>query len=412
MCVSCCALFSLFYADIPLFLMPIISRFNFRYLPFFFFPIFFYQNKAIEVFTNTILGRVVQSKSKDPIIAACVYLACRMENYPRTLDEVSFATGVDVKLISKMQQVIARSLKLSIGRLRPQHLVNRFATRVGCVHTVTVRALEMCQRLMQHELLETVAPQVVAAGALVLAALAEGERLDVALLTSVALVSLAAVKTVYRSLFPVASIVAIGSQASPAERARLLRRLKDLPAVLDKLIVDGKLVVKALPQENEESPAPIIVPTTPQEKQEKSAMPATPAVDVLADLLEDLTAPVTPAVRRVSTNNLQVLLDAQQVHTTPASASAPAVASTVTAATPASPVKIVPTSTNSPKPPARRHSIAVDAGEVGIKQELTVIEELAGTKRASRSFSYEEQRNDLEMLEPDRKVRKMASAKG
>mmetsp|Transcript_47362 Transcript_47362/g.82698 ORF Transcript_47362/g.82698 Transcript_47362/m.82698 type:complete len:397 (-) Transcript_47362:84-1274(-) len=364
------------------------------------------QNKAIEVFTNTILGRVVQSKSKDPIIAACVYLACRMENYPRTLDEVSFATGVDVKLISKMQQVIARSLKLSIGRLRPQHLVNRFATRVGCVHAVTVRALEMCQRLTQHELLETVAPQVVAAGALVLAALTEGERLDVALLTSVALVSLAAVKTVYRSLFPVASLVVIGSQASPAERARLLCRLKELPVALDKLIVDGKLIVKAHPQDSKESPAPLFAPKTEQEKQEKSA---TPAVDTLADLLEDLTAPVTPAVRRVSTNNLQVLLDAQQLQST--HVAAPAVASVLTAA-PVSPTKSVHVLTSSPKPPARRPSIAVDACEVGIKHELTIMEDVAGTKRASRSFSYEEHRNDLEMLEPDRKVRKMASAKG
>lgn len=354
------------------------------------------------MFTNTILGRVVQSKSKDPIIAACVYLACRMENYPRTLDEVSFATGVDVKLISKMQQVIARQLKLSIGRLRPQHLVNRFATRVGCVHGVTVRALEMCQRLTQHELLETVAPQVVAAGTLVLAALCEGESLDVALLTNVALVSLAAVKTVYKSLLPVASVVAISPQAGSTERTRLLSRLKDLPALLDKAIQDGKLVAKLSPQESHVSSASMISPKFEKEKQKEAIVPAE---DTLADLLEDLTAPVAPQVHRVSTNNLQVLLDAQQAQCVPISTPV-AVALAVVPAAPVNPVRPVKTTLSlpsSPKAAARKHSITVESCEV---------EETAGAKRLARSFSYEEHSKDLEMMEPDRKVRKLAAAKG
>lgn len=349
------------------------------------------QNKAIEVFTRTILERAVASKSKDPIIAACVYLACRMEKYPRTLDEVHFATGVDVKEISKVQRVIVQKLELKIHRLLPEHLVNRFATRVSSAHRVSVLAQVICQNLSKHHQLESVAPQVVAAGTLVAAALLEGQALDVGLLTNVALVSVAAVKGIHRDLHPMLAMMAEGFSTSPAEHARLVARARALPAALSNLIKDGQLVVTAKEAVSSTSPPPS-VPSAPAAKG---------VVDALVTLIEDLTAPVvTPTTSSVSSNNLTALLQSQRENMP---SSPPTPENSASLASASAPL--------SPKPAARKLSIADSTCEVGIKQELAVVTEVTTTKRLS-SFSYDEHSNDLEMLEPDRKVRKLASAKG
>lgn len=333
------------------------------------------------MFTNTILGRVVVSKSKEPIIAACVYLACRIENYPRTLDEVNFATGVDVKLIGRMQREIAHKLQLKINRLLPQHLVNRFATRVFCSHPVSVLAQEICQNLSKHNQLESVAPQIVAAGSLVAAALLEGQALDVTLLTQVALVSLSLVKNVYKELHPMLGMMTQRAAGSAAERTRLLARVKALPATLASLIKEGQLAVV----KHADSPAVVEktapVSTTTTTTTPAKVSPSAAVGDDLALLVNELTAPVpVPVAHRVSSNNLSALLQSQRE--------------------------------NMPSPQSTAAAnCASPSSSTGAKLELSV-SETVGSKRPASTVSCEEHTNDLEMLEPDRKVRKLASAKG
>lgn len=248
------------------------------------------------------MGRLVISKSKDPIIAACIYLACRMENYPRTLDEVSFATGVDVKLVSKMQQVIARRLQLSIGRLRPQHLVNRFATRVNCSHCVSNLAAELCEKLTRLELLETLPPQLVAAGTLVVAALVEGASINIDMLTAVTLVTVPSIKTVYRQLLPVLPMLSAGhsniattttTSVPPSGNSFLAVRIKTLPQSLDKCLQDGTLVViEQKPEKGTEVSRVVSAEKTASGGQQQRASEDSS----LADLVYEISAPIRVTV--------------------------------------------------------------------------------------------------------------------
>jgi transcription initiation factor TFIIIB Brf1 subunit/transcription initiation factor TFIIB len=257
----------------------------------------------VDIFTRSILNRAVTSKSKDPIAAACVYLACRMENYPRTLDEVSFGTGVDARQVNKMQQAIARRLQLSIGRLRPYHLVNRFAAKVGCPHEGSALALAVCQALVRLELLETQAPQVLAAGSLVLACLLERVALDLDELSRASLVATTSIKSVYRHMHQlVATVVPVDYRPRGGEdRAQALATL---PANLDKF--GDKLPAQEVTKQKTEN----IIVNRVSHVELKSSSSSRPVQAeepdaVLEDLVLDLARPV-PA--RVSLNNQTVLL--------------------------------------------------------------------------------------------------------
>jgi transcription initiation factor TFIIIB Brf1 subunit/transcription initiation factor TFIIB len=375
----------------------------------------FVQNRAIEVFTQTILGRVVTSKSKEPIAAACVYLACRMENYPRTLDEVSFATGLDVRVISKMQQAIARKLQLSIGRLRPHHLVNRFAAKLKCPHTLGALSQEICLNITRLELLETHAPQLVAAGSIVLAALVENHPLDVSALSAVAVVTVSSMKLMYRNMLPVLTLVVPTAAQALAESQG--RPLSDFPVSLEKIMAGELLMVKEVvkveeitKKERVDVAATDLPPAHTSEAPQQAEEPTADAV--LEDIICTLVEPV-PA--RPSANNLTLLLgQCAELQLSPPreGAVAPPGSSNVS---------------DSPgpdcaaeKPPSpsvlkRAHGEAAVAGEVRIAVETRVSTPPAGAITAARDAEGvvdESISGPEEDFSPLRKVRKVAMSKG
>lgn len=66
-----------------------------------------------------------QAKTIELLAAAVISLACRLEGYPRTLQEISQATRLDVCTISRVQTILARDLQIVTGIVAPQDLIAR-----------------------------------------------------------------------------------------------------------------------------------------------------------------------------------------------------------------------------------------------------------------------------------------------
>ncbi|KAJ1405199.1 hypothetical protein B484DRAFT_310696, partial [Ochromonadaceae sp. CCMP2298] len=181
------------------------------------------KSKAIDIFTRTMQERLVKSKSKEPIIVACIYLACRMEKYPRTLDELAACTGIPVRTINTMQQIIRENLRLQIGPLRPEQLVGRMISRLKYTWHVRQCAEEMCSSAACEHVLEGTPPQVTAAMTIVVAALLAAQSIEVEKLTSVAGLSFTRVQIVYKKIYPVLSAVI------PEKFTRIVK-IADLPS--------------------------------------------------------------------------------------------------------------------------------------------------------------------------------------
>lgn len=146
---------------------------------------------------------VVVSKAKEPIVAASIYLACRMEGYPRTLEEVAKFTQVDGAALSRMQGLIARALTLPIGQAQvtPESLVNRVAGQLQLPHTIATHARAVCAAVSRYELF-TSSPQTVVGGALLWVCLLSRIALDVEALAAATLVSPAALRQMFGKMQP------------------------------------------------------------------------------------------------------------------------------------------------------------------------------------------------------------------
>lgn len=178
------------------------------------------------------------------MIAACIYIACRMQGYPRTLDEISKNADCDMGTVNKMQKSIVQKLQLQIGRLRPIHLVNRIATRMKCAYQICVYAEEICKILAQRELLENLPPQQVAASVIFIVSLLlyDGNQynhhIDVNKLCEASLVTLSSIKMTYNKIVRggagIRSLLPAALKAEVEERSTTSHSDSSFEAILPK----------------------------------------------------------------------------------------------------------------------------------------------------------------------------------
>ena len=62
--------------------------------------------KVANLYQKAVNKGLVRGRSTESIIAALLYITCREEGAPRTLDEISKASGIDKKDIGKTYRYI------------------------------------------------------------------------------------------------------------------------------------------------------------------------------------------------------------------------------------------------------------------------------------------------------------------
>ena len=161
----------------------------------------------MEIFTRVVVERVTVFRNKEVIVAACIYIAARVENYPRTLDEIGAATNIATKEITRIQKLIISKLNIILCRLHPEHLLNRFSSRMQCNYQVNVISKEICSNLLRYELLESIPPQIVISGVIVLSMALLETSIDATRLLSIALINLSSLKLIVKQLLKLLKVI-------------------------------------------------------------------------------------------------------------------------------------------------------------------------------------------------------------
>ncbi len=119
---------------------------------------------------------LVRGRSMESVIAALLYTVCREMETPRTLEEIAEASGVERREIGRTYRYIARELTMRILPAMPQDYVPRFASMLGLSDKVQARAIRLLELAKKHEATSGKGPTGVAAAALYIAAVLEGEK--------------------------------------------------------------------------------------------------------------------------------------------------------------------------------------------------------------------------------------------
>ncbi|HEY9846108.1 MAG TPA: hypothetical protein V6D03_07915, partial [Candidatus Caenarcaniphilales bacterium] len=128
----------------------------------------YFYRKAARI--NLIKGRTVSS-----VLAASVYLACRELETPRTLNEVSSASNVPRKKISRDYRLLVHTFDPKIPAIDHVRCITRIANKVGLSEKTKRMGVKIMRQVIAMQVSAGKGPMGIAATVLYIACLQAGE---------------------------------------------------------------------------------------------------------------------------------------------------------------------------------------------------------------------------------------------
>ncbi len=119
---------------------------------------------------------LVRGRSMESVIAALLYAVSRELGSPRTLEEIADASGVDKREIGRTYRYVARQLQIKILPASPEDYIPRFTSMLGLSDKVQARAIQILRKAKKNDITSGKGPTGVAAAAVYIAAVLEGEK--------------------------------------------------------------------------------------------------------------------------------------------------------------------------------------------------------------------------------------------
>mgnify|MGYP003113962331 CR=1 FL=1 len=127
------------------------------------------REEAATIYRKAMEKRLVRGRSIEGVSAASIYIACRLHNVPRTLDEIAQASRTGRKEIGRTARFVIRELKIRIQAPRPQEYVARFCSELGLPPHVEAKAMEFVDEICRLELDSGKGPVGIAASSIYIA---------------------------------------------------------------------------------------------------------------------------------------------------------------------------------------------------------------------------------------------------
>ncbi|MGI0082955.1 MAG: transcription initiation factor IIB [Nitrosopumilaceae archaeon] len=144
--------------------------------------------KTAYIYRKALGKGLVRGRSISGLLAAALYAACRDTETPRTLSEVSHGINIKRKEVSRFYRLLLRELDLKMPVVDPVKCISRIASNVGLSEKVKRGALTILKDANEMEITAGKNAMGLAAAALYLSCIANGEghtQKDVALAAGV-----------------------------------------------------------------------------------------------------------------------------------------------------------------------------------------------------------------------------------
>lgn len=134
------------------------------------------EEEAAMIYTQAVQRGLVRGRSMESVVSGALYAACRRHEVPRTLDELSEASGIEKKEIGRTYRFVTRELGITILPSNPADYIARFASSLKLSAETQSKAVEILEQAQHSELTSGRGPTGIAAAALYVAALMHGEK--------------------------------------------------------------------------------------------------------------------------------------------------------------------------------------------------------------------------------------------
>jgi len=134
------------------------------------------EEEAARIYTMAMQRGLVRGRSMESVVAGALYAACRRHEVPRTLDELSEASGIEKKEVGRTYRFITRELAITILPSNPIDYLPRFSSSLKLSPKTQSKSVEIIEQAQRAELTSGRGPTGIAAAGLYVAALINGEK--------------------------------------------------------------------------------------------------------------------------------------------------------------------------------------------------------------------------------------------
>lgn len=134
------------------------------------------EEEAARIYRLAITKGLVRGRSMDCVVVGCVYIASRLFNLPRSLNEVTQVTNTNKRDVGKTYRFVARELGIRMLPSGPIDYIPKFANKLGFSAETQTKAQEILKISENSELTSGRGPTGLAAAALYVASLMTGEK--------------------------------------------------------------------------------------------------------------------------------------------------------------------------------------------------------------------------------------------
>ena len=134
------------------------------------------EEESARIYTLAVQRGLVRGRSMESVVSGALYAACRRHEVPRTLDELSEASGIEKKEIGRTYRFVTRELGINILPSNPVDYIARFSSALKLSPETQSNSIEILEMAQKAELTSGRGPTGIAAAALYVSALLHGEK--------------------------------------------------------------------------------------------------------------------------------------------------------------------------------------------------------------------------------------------
>jgi transcription initiation factor TFIIB len=127
------------------------------------------KDKSIFIYRKALKEDLIRGRTISDFVAASIYTACRESKIPRSLADVSKASGRSVKDVSRTYRLLVRSLKLRMPIDTPMKFIPKLASALNIDIETERITIDRLQKARERKLLIGKDPRSMATAALYMA---------------------------------------------------------------------------------------------------------------------------------------------------------------------------------------------------------------------------------------------------
>ncbi|CAI5471202.1 unnamed protein product [Closterium sp. Yama58-4] len=185
------------------------------------------RDRANEIFKKVHDLKSIRGRSNEATYAACLYIACRQEDKPRTFKEIGSAgNNISKKEIGRATKFIVKQLEadmgaVDMGAVNAGDFMRRFCSHLGMKGAPVQAAIEVVQNTEQIDIRTSRAPISKAAAAIYMVTQLCSNPVPTKDISRATGVAEGTIRNTYKDLLPFASRLLPESYAKPEDIAKL-----------------------------------------------------------------------------------------------------------------------------------------------------------------------------------------------